>query len=162
MSYELDGEQYVAQLVGYGVPGYGNSNGSRLLVYKLGGTAATPPAPPEPAPLELNPPEQFADAATVAHGETVFIANCGMCHESSFANRGLFPNLRYSARLNSQEAFDAVVLHGALEANGMVGFDDVLDPPDAVAVRAYIVDLAHRLREQQQAQAQAGAQGGPR
>ncbi|MCP5146416.1 MAG: hypothetical protein H6978_16520 [Gammaproteobacteria bacterium] len=24
MSYELDGKQYIAQLAGYGVPGYGN------------------------------------------------------------------------------------------------------------------------------------------
>jgi PQQ-dependent dehydrogenase (methanol/ethanol family) len=47
-TFELDGEQYIAQPVGYGVTRYGSSNQSRLLVL-LGGTgvaAAPPPLPP--------------------------------------------------------------------------------------------------------------------
>ena len=155
MSYELEGEQYVAQLVGYGVPGYGNSNGSRMLVYKLGGTATLPPAPPPPPAPVLNPPAQTASAETIAQGETLFTENCAMCHESSFANRGLFPNLRFSVRLGSQEAFDSVVLDGALEANGMASFDERLDPEHTQAIRAYVVELAHRQLAQQQAQQQA-------
>ncbi len=143
MSYELGGVQYVAQLVGYGVPGYGNSNGSRLLVYTLGGTQTLPPTPPAPE-LVLNPPEQFAEADVIADGQALFTDNCAMCHESSFGNRGLFPDLRYSVRLNSQEAFDAVVLAGALEPNGMIAFGDRLQPADTAAIRAYLVDRAHQ------------------
>ncbi len=144
MSYELDGEQYVAQLVGYGVPGYGNSNGSRLLVYRLGGTEILP-APPPAAPLVLDPPAQTASAETVEAGRVLFTDNCAMCHETQFGNRGLFPDLRYSARLGSQDAFDAVVLHGALEANGMIGFAGQLSEADAEALRANLVARAHQL-----------------
>ena len=61
-SFELDGEQYIAQPVGYGVVRYGMSNQSRLLVFKLGGTAALPPAPPPPPPPVLNPPPSTASS----------------------------------------------------------------------------------------------------
>src|SRR5690606_25616147 len=59
-SYAIDGEQHIALPVGYGNVGYGRSNRSRLLVFKLGGTAELPPKPPAPPPPVLDPPEQFA------------------------------------------------------------------------------------------------------
>ena len=42
-SFELDGEQYIAEEVGYGLAPYGASNQSRLLVFKLGGKRCTAP-----------------------------------------------------------------------------------------------------------------------
>jgi quinohemoprotein ethanol dehydrogenase len=144
MSYELDGTQYIAQLVGYGVPGYGNSNGSRLLVYALDGSATLPPQAPA-AQRPLAPPAQTASAEVIAQGQQLFTDTCAMCHESSFGNRGLFPDLRYSPMLNGQAAFDNVVLGGALQERGMRSFADTLDSAATVAIRAYLIDRAQSL-----------------
>ena len=50
VSYEIDGEQYIAVAAGRGLQPYYQPNYSRLLVYKLGGTAELPP------PIEYSPP----------------------------------------------------------------------------------------------------------
>jgi PQQ-dependent dehydrogenase (methanol/ethanol family) len=150
-SYAIDGEQYIAVLAGYGPGGYGRSNSSRLLAFKLGGSAVLPPPPPAPPPPVLDPPEQTASAETVAHGETVFRTRCQLCHEPPAANRALFPDLRYSLALNDADLFESIVLGGLLQANGMASFDEVLDPPDAEAVRAYLISRAHQLMAQQAA-----------
>jgi PQQ-dependent dehydrogenase (methanol/ethanol family) len=154
-SYEVDGEQHVAVLAGYGPGGYGRSNSSRLLVFRLGGTAALPPAPPAPPPPVLDPPAQTASAETVAHGEEIFRTRCQLCHEPPAANRALFPDLRYSLALGDADLFESIVLGGVLEANGMASFDAALDPPDAEALRAYLISRAHQLKAQQAAIAAA-------
>jgi hypothetical protein len=41
------------------------------------------------------------------------------------------------------KSFDAVVIGGALEANGMASFHDVVSREDAAAIKAYILDQAH-------------------
>src|SRR5208282_4980679 len=90
VSYEIDGEQYIAVLAGWGgayplLQGKdsdksGNErNVSRLLVFKLGAKAALPPLSPE-AKLVLDPPPETADAATVAAGEGLYGRFCGVCH----------------------------------------------------------------------------------
>ncbi len=71
-SFELDGEQYIAEEVGYGLAPYGAGNQSRLLVFKLGGTAALPPAPPPPPKPVLNPPPSTASAETIEMGHQQF------------------------------------------------------------------------------------------
>ena len=53
-SFELDGQQYVAEEVGYGLARYGTSNQSRLLVFKLGATAALPTPPTMSATLSAS------------------------------------------------------------------------------------------------------------
>ena len=80
MTYEVDGEQYIAVLSGWGsafalqdgqvAAQSGNPrNISRVLAFKLGGTLSLPPL--EPRRLTINPPPKPADAASVAHGEAV-------------------------------------------------------------------------------------------
>jgi quinohemoprotein ethanol dehydrogenase len=145
-SYEIAGEQYVAVLAGYGVVGYGRSNLSRLLVFKLGGTAELPPAPPPPPPPVLNPPPATASEATIARGKELFAGNCLMCHEPPAANRGVFPDLRYSPMLNTAEAFHAVVIEGLLQPRGMASFKSRLSADDAEAIRAYVISRAHSLK----------------
>jgi len=49
-AFELDGQEYIALEVGYGLVPFGMSNQSRLLVFKLNGGASLPPAPPLPPP----------------------------------------------------------------------------------------------------------------
>jgi quinohemoprotein ethanol dehydrogenase len=145
-SYELDGEQYIAQSVGYGVVRYGSSNQSRLLVFKLGGTASLPPAPPPLPPLVLNPPPSTASKETIEAGREKFVGNCAMCHEPPAANRSVFPDLRYSPMLNTAEAFSAIVLDGALQANGMASFKGRLTPDEVQSVRAYLIERANQAK----------------
>jgi quinohemoprotein ethanol dehydrogenase len=145
-TFELDGEQYVAQLAGYGVVRYGSSNQSRLLVFKLGGTTALPPAPPPLPPLVLNPPPSTASKETIEAGRQHFVGNCAMCHEPPAANRSVFPDLRYSPMLNTPEAFSAVVLDGVLQANGMASFKGRLSPDEVQSVRAYLIERANQAK----------------
>jgi quinohemoprotein ethanol dehydrogenase len=146
LSYELDGEQYVAMSAGYGLSRYGQSNRSRLLVFKLGGTASLPPAPPPPPALVLNPPELTASAEVVERGREAFANNCMVCHEPPAANRAAFPDLRYSAMLHAPEGFSAVVIGGALQANGMASFRGRVSEDEVQAIRAYLVKRANDVK----------------
>jgi quinohemoprotein ethanol dehydrogenase len=145
-SFVVEGEQYIAEEVGYGLAPYGVSNGSRLLVFKLGGTAKLPPAPPPPPPPVLDPPESTASAQVIAYGQGRYASTCAMCHDASYGNRGVFPDLRFSAMLRSPEAFRAVVLGGALQSSGMASFKGRLTQSDLQAVRAYLIDRANDLK----------------
>jgi len=153
ISYTAGGVQYVAIAVGTGgswamggsqTNAKGNSlpNVSRLLVYALGGTAALPPPAPRPA-RALAPPRATAPAETVARGEAEYRTYCGRCHGPDTANFGILPDLRYSAALGSSEAWAAVVLGGAMKANGMASFAPVLDAGKAEAIRAYVIAQAN-------------------
>jgi alcohol dehydrogenase (cytochrome c)/quinohemoprotein ethanol dehydrogenase len=142
MTYEVDGEQYVAVVAGFRQTGnYYAPNNSRLLVYKLGATGKLPAEVPFPDPV-LNPPAAFGEPATIAHGEEVYGRFCSTCHGSDGLSRGMFPDLRYSGALGSAEAFKSIVIGGALVEKGMVSFAAALSADDADAVRAYIVGKA--------------------
>ena len=145
-SFELDGEQYIAEPVGYGVVRYGSSNQSRLLVFKLGGTASLPPPPPPLPPLVLNPPPSTASKDVINAGEERFKNHCATCHEPFAANRSVFPDLRYSPMLAAKESFASVVLGGALQANGMASFKERLSPDEVESIRAYMVERANQAK----------------
>jgi len=139
VTYEVDGEQYVAVVAGFRQTGnYYAPNYSRILVYKLGGTAKLPDAIPFTMPV-LNPPPAFGTAAVIAHGEETYGRFCSTCHGSDGLSRGMFPDLRYSGALGSGDAFKAIVLDGLLKANGMVSFAAAIKAEDAEAIRAYLV-----------------------
>ncbi len=145
-SFELDGEQYLAEEVGYGLAPYGTSNQSRLLVFKLGGTVALPPAPPPPPPPVLNPPPSTASKDTIEAGHQQFGTHCAMCHETQYANRAAFPDLRYSPALNSEQAFEAIVLEGALQTQGMASFKGKMTVEEVQSVRAYVIERANQAK----------------
>jgi quinohemoprotein ethanol dehydrogenase len=146
ISYELDGDQYVALAVGGpGQGGYYAPNGARLLVFKLGGQTALPDLPPYQQPAFVQA-EQFGSAEEIAHGTALFADNCAICHGQGGAARATFPDLRRSAMLVDQSAFDAVVLQGALGSRGMGSFADRLQPADTLALRAYLVSMAESAR----------------
>jgi PQQ-dependent dehydrogenase (methanol/ethanol family) len=145
-SFELDGEQYIAVEVGYGLAAYGTSNQSRLLVFKLGGTATLPPAPPPPPPPVLNPPASTASQETIEMGHQQFTQYCAVCHDAQFANRGAFPDLRYSPMLHGAEPFAAVVLGGALQSAGMASFKARMSPQEVESVRAYLIERANQAK----------------
>jgi len=144
VSYEIDGEQYVAIPVGGPVVGgYYAPNGARMLVFKLGGNMTLPELPAfTEAPIA--PPAQFANAATIRHGQEVFEARCQLCHGRGGAARSSFPDLRRAAALHSQDLFDSIVLGGVLSAKGMASFDEYLVDGDTEALRAYVISLAEQ------------------
>jgi quinohemoprotein ethanol dehydrogenase len=162
MSYEVDGEQYVATLVGWGgsyaILGGGlakisgpQRNISRLLVYKLGATATLPP----PAAMEvkvLDPPKQTANAATIAEGKKLYGRNCVMCHGVDVVSGGINPDLRYSKLLDDDGWYD-VVLGGKFKDQGMVSFAKNLNKQQATAIRAFVIQHAidDKLEEAKQA-----------
>jgi mono/diheme cytochrome c family protein len=150
ITYELDGKQYIAASVGGNQTGpnadYFAPNHSRMLVFSLGATATLPPVQPYTLP-PLNPPAQTASAEVIAHGGEVYGKYCSTCHgQNGQARAGLFPNLMRTPLLYTQEGFDQVVLGGARTQKGMVSFASVVQPADAAAIRAYVIDLATKAK----------------
>ena len=48
--------------------------------------------------------------------------------------------------LAARESFAAVVLGGALQANGMASFRDRLSADDAESIRAYLIERANQAK----------------
>lgn len=146
MSFEIEGVQYIAVMAGYGgaagwafppnSAAYKFGNQGRILVFRLDG-GAIPTRPVVDIPPLASPPPQHGSRANIALGEHLFAANCARCHAN--VDRGLVPDLRRMSPA-THDAFDAIVLRGALSGNGMGRFDDVLSPSDAKVVHAYLID----------------------
>jgi PQQ-dependent dehydrogenase (methanol/ethanol family) len=154
ISYAIDGEQYVAIMVGTGsswaliggdtnMKGYVRQNVSRLLVYKLGGKTTLPPAPPV-TELPINPPPATAAQAVVDKGAGLYDAYCSSCHGPAAIQVGILPDLRRTPMIQTAEAFESVVVGGARQQHGMANFTTVLSKDDADAIRAYIVMRANQ------------------
>jgi quinohemoprotein ethanol dehydrogenase len=152
ITYEVDGEQFIAVLSGWGgayplMQGKdsdksGNTrNLSRLLVYKLGGKITLPPLPAE-LTLLADPPPAVADAATVATGKALFDRFCGVCHGEAAAGGGVVPDLRTSP-FRPVDAWYSIVLFGALREGGMAPFAAVLDRAQASSIRDYVIRRAN-------------------
>jgi quinohemoprotein ethanol dehydrogenase len=144
VTYEVDGEQYIAVAAGNraGLGGnYYSPNGSRILAFKLGGTERLPAVAP-PVPQVLHPPPQFGTREMLVKGADAYNRFCGTCHGTDGQSRGMFPDLRYSAAINSAEVFNSIVIEGALTANGMVSFKQALTQDEVESIRAYVVSRA--------------------
>lgn len=148
MTYELDGEQYVAVNFGWGgSPVAGLVAGptpvrfgpGRLMVFKLGATGVS--LPPMPPPSAIPPPPPLrATEDTVRKGAKLFGETCSRCHGENA--RGGLKDLRYmSAEARSQ--FKDIVLGGTRKDKGMAGFADILTPADADAIHAYLIARAN-------------------
>jgi alcohol dehydrogenase (cytochrome c)/quinohemoprotein ethanol dehydrogenase len=162
MTYEVDGEQYVATLVGWGgsyaiLGGRLTSisgpqrNISRLLVFKLGATATLPP----PAAQEikvLDPPKQTASPAIIAEGKQLYGRNCVMCHGVDVISGGINPDLRYS-KLLDDDGYYEVVLGGKFKDQGMVSFTKNINKQQATAIRAFIIERATEDKAEESKQA---------
>ena len=146
MTYEIDGEQYIAVLGGIGgiasrayIPGYAAveyENSEKLFVFKLDGSQVELPPKRVPAEREDIPEGLPTDSAILARGEERFVRHCTVCHNM----RGVpnsFPDL-WNMSPAVDEMFNEIVLDGAYEYAGMAGFADVLSEDDALAIRAFI------------------------
>lgn len=166
MTYRVDGEQYVAVMVGYGgaiiaapiaAPDRPASLKGRLMVFKVGGTAqATAYDIPEPLQIDLAGVTSTGDAQA---GYGVYMRHCQVCHGAS-AVGGLLPDLRRSQIMADQASWRSVVWDGANASRGMVGFKPWIREADVEDIRAYVLQEARRLQRVQGAAAPAGAAGG--
>jgi quinohemoprotein ethanol dehydrogenase len=145
-AFDVDGQEYVAVEAGYGLVPFGMSNQSRLLVFRLNGGASLPPAPPPPPPLVLNPPPSTAAKQVIAAGQQAFADHCATCHETSYANRGAFPDLRYSAAINTAEVMRTIVIDGAMQSGGMASFKGKVSPEELESIRAYLIERANQAK----------------
>jgi quinohemoprotein ethanol dehydrogenase len=155
VTYEVNGEQYVAVVAGRSNSNYYAPDYSRLLVFKLGATAQLPPVV-DYTPPPLNPPPSLATAEQISRGEDLYLDHCWICHSDvgnagGLLRRGLFPELALSSALGSADLFKAIVLDGARAQNGMVAFSNVLTAETAEAVRAYLIARANVALQAQQA-----------
>ena len=149
ISYEVDGEQYIAVSAGWGsilhlfsgaiVGQRAGPQFGQVIAFKLGADleldltyAELPPVP--------KPPEETASAETVEMGRNFYNRFCVSCHGDSGIASGETPDLRYSASLGSQ-AF-TLILQGGLEENGMPSFSGRLSDKEIAAIDAYIIRKA--------------------
>jgi PQQ-dependent dehydrogenase (methanol/ethanol family) len=147
ITYEVDGEQYVAV-----VGGWGGSLGSfegdpgpnpelqavgRVLAYKLDSDESLPPA----TVVEYRLPdvaEPEVSAAALERGSLLFFERCSWCHGYGAVGNGSFPDLRFTSEAN-HGIWNSILLEGAYLSRGMPTFEGVLTEDDAEVIRAYVI-----------------------
>jgi quinohemoprotein ethanol dehydrogenase len=148
MTYEVNGEQYVALMVGAGGGGQVSAPSllptrprlpGRLLVFKLGGTVKAPPfvLPAQPT-IDLTNVKTTGDAK---RGYVIFNNNCQVCHGAN-ATGSWLPDLKRSPMIATPEDFRSVVMEGARAHNGMASFARFLNAGEVEDIRAYLISLA--------------------
>jgi quinohemoprotein ethanol dehydrogenase len=161
VSYEIDGEQYIAVLAGFGgalaplYPAegamYRYQNYGRLLAFKLGGGAA--PLPPKREPRQTPEPPVLADATPEmeARGAAIFFKRCVNCHGArGEARLAAYPDL-FRLPPEVHASFKDIVYGGRLAPMGMAGFADVLSEQDVAAIQAFLAREQGRLRNEERA-----------
>jgi quinohemoprotein ethanol dehydrogenase len=163
VSYEIDGEQYVAVASGWGgayalayggvVPTGSEAGVGRVLAFKLGANEILPVVSAIPASV-AKPPAETAAPETVAKGFEAYMRYCATCHGDRAVSSGLLPDLRRSPLLQAIEAWDAVVREGALSDRGMGSFGELVDAETSAALRAYVISQARQAIENEGASSQ--------
>src|SRR5690606_32163298 len=160
MSYEIDGEQYIAVLAGFGgalagiypkgTAPYRYQNYGRLLAFKLDGAAT--PLPPARGPQRTpEPPHIEALAKADPDRGALHFSRCASCHGARGEERlSAYPDL-FRMTAATHEAFESIVHGGMLAANGMASFADVLSKEDVADLHAFILREQRRLWESEQA-----------
>lgn len=160
ISYAVDGEQYIAVASGSGAGALSDARVSqpgRLLAFKLGGTANLPPDPAPAAPA--NPPGEIFSEASTQRGAELYGKYCGRCHGGGMRASNNLPDLRRVPELTDKNAWQTVVIGGALMHAGMIGWNKFLSSGDAEDVRAYVAGEARILRKLESAHgSKAGGQ----
>jgi quinohemoprotein ethanol dehydrogenase len=157
MTYKINGVQYVAVAAAWGGGGwpfphrtsaqFQRGNAGRIIVFKLdGGRTPVPPLLPKPDPIPAPPPQlPGITPAMLSEGGALFQGNCSICHANATGSNA--PDLR---RFTAHDAFDEIVLGGALLPGGMPRWDDAFTPAQAKSIHAYLIALQKQAYEDQQ------------
>ena len=156
ITYEVDGEQYIAVMAGYGGAGGVSGgdprtmasakyfNSGYVLAFKLDGRAPMPriaekdTAIPEPPVIDATP-------AQLENGKYQFMANCMVCHGALAISGGVTPDLRMLTA-EKHQIFRNIVYDGAIHAAGMPRMGDLVSEQDVHDIQAYIVARAKQDR----------------
>jgi quinohemoprotein ethanol dehydrogenase len=180
VSFAVRGEQYVLVPVGWGSGSRLFSRGSsmatpeakrgpaRLLAFKLGATTPLPAVTTRVPPVP-KPPDQTFSKATIQAGEALFEKHiCFDCHgpaadgSGAFTEDGAIPDLRYLPA-ESHRLWDATVLGGSHQKNGMPGFGNPpgypivrtkMTPQEADAIHAYVIEQSWKAYNAEHANSQ--------
>jgi quinohemoprotein ethanol dehydrogenase len=147
ITYELDGEQYIAVNAGWGGGAAGIERAAgielprapaRLVVFKLGGTRQLPPlAAAEPIP---SPPPLRASEAEVQRGAQLYAETCAVCHGEQAM--GGIKDLRHMSG-ETHGKFKDIVLGGIYVDKGMASFADLLSDAQVSDIHAYLIARAN-------------------
>ena len=152
VTYSVAGEQYVAVMTGAGgsadlfLPGSATpfmSTTGKLIAFKLDGTATLPPDPQEAPPVW--PVTVTASEQAVHEGSVLYAKYCVRCHGRGAKSRNVVPDLRRVPPLGDAAAWKAIVIDGALEEGGMIGWKRFISAQDAENIRAYVAAQAQEL-----------------
>jgi mono/diheme cytochrome c family protein len=154
ITYQVDGEQYVAVLAGLGgglalatadppPDTLASGNAGHVLAWKLGGTASLPEPAPWQAPV-VAPIATPVDTARVARGERTFFRHCATCHGPGAIGGGTLPDLRRSAPAVYAD-LSKILLGGSRLARGMPSFAEYFGADDVADLRAYLLSRRAEL-----------------
>ena len=150
VTYEVDGEQYVTFMVGWGgvFPLLTGSLShkiqadARVVTFKLGANGKLPPPKLIAASLPpLQPLSAMPDQLKTAR--TMYNGLCASCHGLNAVSGGVLPDLRYSTA--KTHGMFAAIVSGARVNRGMPAFGSILKPEDMELIRQYIIKRSHDL-----------------
>jgi len=156
VTYEVDGEQYVAVMAGYGGAGGVTGgdprtmisakylNEGHVLAFKLGGTAAMPRIAEKNASIP-EPPKSTATAAQVENGKYKYGSTCMVCHGALVVSGGVVPDLRMLPA-EKHALFKEIVYDGVIHGAGMPRLGDLLTGQDVRDIQAYVISRANEDR----------------
>jgi len=145
VSYEIDGEQYVAVVAGIGgaqgvlSEPLENLNPGHVFAFKLGGGETPPDLTPRVNEVSID--ESLLDEKTIERGRELYVTHCLRCHGLNARSSGVIPDLRRSAPAIHQ-IWQEIVREGLLSNRGMASFADVLSRDDVKAVHSYVISEA--------------------
>ena len=156
ITYELDGDQYVAVAQGSGgvvMLTIGDEvrkntvNQNRLLVFKRG-KSEKGFLPIDDSVIQIQPLYGHSDTddATIKNGEYLYHTNCASCHGIDATSNYVVPDLRYMTE-KTHEDFATIVLGGSLTHKGMIGFYETLNLDDVNMIHEYLKDKQVSLPE---------------
>ena len=148
VSYEVDGEQYVAILVG---ANQAYEGGGKLMAFKLGaGMQLAMPALRDTTFPE--PPALTGSAEDLAKGDQLYHEVCANCH-GALGRDIAATSVKDLRRMSpaTHNAFQSIVIDGAFQRLGMRSFADVMNADDAEAIRQFVISKAIEARATQEA-----------